>query len=212
MSDDKSTAAPARDLALVAVFAALIAACALAPTLQLSAQVPITFQTLAVALSGAVLGARRGFLATALYLLVGFAGMPIFAGGKAGLAVLQGPSVGYLISFPLAAALTGWLVQLIRARRPVTSPAPIFVAGFASSVLLVHPLGMLGLMVRLPTDLAGAWAIDRWFWPGDVLKSLAMAVVAAAVHRAFPDLLTPLPRIARRLLPLRKRRPSETQP
>ncbi len=48
---------------------------------------------------------------------------------------------------------------------------------------------MLGMMWRIPTDFAGAFDIDKVFWIGDVLKNIAMALVATAVHRAFPDLL-----------------------
>ena len=68
---------------------------------------PITLQTFAVLLSGAVLGMRRGFLAVLLYVVAGAAGLPIFSGGAAGLAVLTGPTAGYLIGFPLAAGLCG---------------------------------------------------------------------------------------------------------
>jgi biotin transport system substrate-specific component len=48
---------------------------------------------------------------------------------------------------------------------------------------------MAGLVWRIPTSWEGAWNIDRFFWPGDALKNVAMALVATAVHRAFPDLL-----------------------
>src|SRR6185503_6906981 len=73
--------------------------------------VPITGQTFAVLLSGAVLGARRAFLAQVLYLAEGAIGLPVFAGGALGVAKLLGPTGGYLIAFPFAAALTGWLAQ-----------------------------------------------------------------------------------------------------
>ena len=93
MSDSAKTT-PATDLALIAVFAALIAAFSLTPAIPITGGVPITLQTLAVVLAGLVLGPWRGFLATLLYLAVGFAGLPVFAGGAAGLAVLAKPSVG----------------------------------------------------------------------------------------------------------------------
>ncbi len=73
--------------------------------------VPLTGQTFAVLLSGAVLGCRRGLLSQAAYLAEGLAGLPVFAGGSAGVAALLGPTGGYLWSFPLAAALLGWLVE-----------------------------------------------------------------------------------------------------
>src|SRR5262249_26180348 len=73
--------------------------------------VPITGQTFAVLLSGALLGPRRAFLAQVLYLAEGAVGLPVFAGASAGAAVLAGPTTGYLISFPFAAALTGALAE-----------------------------------------------------------------------------------------------------
>lgn len=178
------------DLALIAAFAALIAACSLLPALYLGAGlVPITFQTFGVLLAGAVLGARRGFLAVLLYLAVGAAGFPVFAGGSAGLAPFAGPTAGYLISFPLAAAITGFLVQRLPRRRIATSVPLILLAGLAGSFTVTHPLGILGLMWRADLGAQAALLTDLVFWPGDVVKNLLMAFVATAVHRAFPDLL-----------------------
>ena len=65
--------------------------------------VPITGQTFAVLLSGALLGPRRAFIAQMLYLTEGACGLPFFAGGAAGAAVLAGPTGGYLMAFPFAA-------------------------------------------------------------------------------------------------------------
>ena len=177
------------DVALIAGFAALIAVCAILPALQVGMPVPITLQTFGVLLSGAVLGMRRGFLAVLLYLVVGAAGLPIFSGGASGLAVFSGPSVGYLVGFPLAAGLCGFIVERLPRRTIQTSVPIIFLAGLASSAVFIHTLGMAGMVWRIPTDWAGAFDIDRVFWIGDIAKNIAMALVATAVHRAFPDLL-----------------------
>ncbi|MGZ4497133.1 MAG: biotin transporter BioY, partial [Nocardioides sp.] len=120
---------PARrstDVALVAGLAALVAVCALLPALNVAGPVPITRQTFGVLLAGALLGVRRGFLAVLLYLVVGAAGLPVFSGGAAGLATFSGPTVGYLVSFPLAAALCGLVVELLPRRSIQTSVPLIF--------------------------------------------------------------------------------------
>jgi biotin transport system substrate-specific component len=143
--------------------------------------VPITGQTFAVLLSGAVLGARRAFLAQLLYLAEGAIGLPVFAGGAAGVAKLVGPSGGYLVAFPLAAALTGWFAERGWDRRFITT----FAALLGGSAL-IFGIGLAGLARFVPADhllASGLWP----FIPGDVTKSaLAAAAFPAAwrwVHR-----------------------------
>ncbi|MBK8446476.1 MAG: biotin transporter BioY [Micropruina sp.] len=176
------------DLAYIAVFAALIAALSLVPGIPVG-PVPITLQTLGVALAGLVLGPWRGFAATALYLLVGFAGLPVFAGGASGLGVLGKPSIGYLLSFPFAALVAGLLARWLGGRNPRLRFLWLFLSGLGASFLVIHPAGILGLMLILQIDFAKAFAIDVVFWPGDVAKNLAAAAIALAVHKAFPALL-----------------------
>lgn len=176
------------DLALIAGFAALIAVCALLPTIEVGI-VDITLQTFAVLLAGAALGAKRGFLAALLYVVVGAAGLPIFSGGAAGLGVLVGPSGGYLVGFPLAAGLCGFLVERLPRHQVATSVPLIFLAGLVGSFAFIHPLGITGLVLRADMTWTEAFRLDLTFWLGDAIKNAAMALVATAVHRAFPDLL-----------------------
>ncbi|MFC6153472.1 biotin transporter BioY [Nocardioides yefusunii] len=186
----RAQARPARDLALIAVFAALIAACAVLPGIPMGA-VPITLQTLGVMLAGAVLGPWRGLLAVLLYLAVGFAGLPIFAQGKAGLSVLAAPSAGYLLAFPVAALLCGFFVVVMRNRTRRAPVLAIALCGLAASFLTVHPLGIAVLHARVESmsTWGDAIAYDMTFWPGDVVKNIAVGLIAVAVHRAFPDLM-----------------------
>ncbi|WP_204163331.1 biotin transporter BioY [Nocardioides gilvus] len=186
-----STRTPTRDLALVAVFAAVIAVCSILPGIPMGSGVPITLQTFGVMLAGAVLGPVRGFLAVALYMAVGFAGLPVFAQGGATLGVLAKPSAGYLIAFPIAAFLCGLLVMWVRSRGFRWPVLAITLAGLAASFLVVHPLGIVGMYYRVEAFETWREAIvaDMAYWPGDVAKNIAMALVAVAVHRAFPDLL-----------------------
>ena len=104
-----------RQLCYTALFAALTAVCSqlVIPTPWM---IPISMSTLAVFLSGALLGAKWGTLAQAVYLLLGLVGVPVFAGFRGGFQVLAGPTGGYLIGYLAAAALTGLLVSRVRAR------------------------------------------------------------------------------------------------
>ena len=180
----------ATDVALVATFAALIAACAMLPAIAIAAvAVPITLQTFAVLLTGAVLGPRRALLAVGLYLAIGLAGVPVFSGGRTGLMVLAGPSAGYVVAFPFAAAAVGLLVGRIPARvGGAARTALIFAACVAASVLVIYPLGIAGMAWRLDLTAGEAFAANAIFIPGDLLKCAAAAVTAAAVLRAFPRL------------------------
>ncbi len=178
------------DIALIAAFAALIAVCALLPAINVSGLVPITLQTFAVLLSGAVLGAKRGFLAVTLYVVLGAAGLPIFSGGAGGLGVFAGPTAGYLIGFPLGAALTGFLVErLPRNNNRGLRTFLVFLCGLAGSAAFIHTLGVTGLVLRADMSWAAAWKFEMTFVPGDLIKNATMALVASGVHAAFPDLL-----------------------
>ena len=180
----------ATDVALVATFAAFIAVCALMPAIPVAGMaVPITLQTFGVMLAGTVLGARRGALAVLLYLAVGLAGLPVFAQGAGGLAIVGKPSFGYLLAFPIAAAIAGALVTRARRVGARRLPVVIFLAAMAGSLLAIHPLGIAVMGWRLGMGPVEAVAAGATFLPGDVLKNVLVAVVASAVFRAFPDML-----------------------
>ncbi len=117
-----------RNVVMIALFAALIAVLGLIPKIQLGFGVPITAQTLGVMLAGTVLGARRGALSVLLFLLLVAIGLPLLSGGRGGLGVFASPSVGFLIGWPVAAYVTGWIVEHWRGA-PLT-----LVAGVASVI------------------------------------------------------------------------------
>ncbi len=177
------------DLALVASFAALVAVCAIAPPVPTGVGVPITLQTFGVLLAGLVLGARRGAAAVALYVLVGLAGVPVLAGGTGGPGVLAGPTVGYLLAFVPAAAVAGALGGLARRVAPRWRFPVLAGAALSAGLLVIHPAGVVGLVVRAGLSLAAAVAADLAFVPGDAVKALVAAAVAVGVLRAFPGLL-----------------------
>lgn len=175
------------DLALVAVFAALVSVLSLIPAINVGVGVPITLQTLGVALAGLVLGPVRGFAAVLLYLVVGLVGLPVFAGGAAGIGSLGKPSAGYLLSFPIAALVAGLLSRaLLRTRLPML--LALFLGGIGASILIVHPAGILGLMANAGMTPGKAMLTDLVFWPGDVVKNVLAAGITATVFRAFPAL------------------------
>jgi biotin transport system substrate-specific component len=178
------------DLGLIAVFAALVAGAALVPGLALNGfGVPITFQTLAVMLTGLVLGPARGFAAVGLYTLLGLAGLPIFSQGRSGLGILAGPSAGYIIAFPIAAGVVGWLATVVIRRTTKARALWFFLAATATSIVFVHSLGIAGIALNSKATLEQAFLSDLVFYPGDLIKNVLAAAIAVALHRAFPDVL-----------------------
>jgi biotin transport system substrate-specific component len=93
--------------------------------------VPITGQTLAVMLIGALLGSRKGSLAVICYLIQGAFGMPVFAGGSFGLIHFTGPSGGYLFGFVLQAYLIGLLFE----QKNILSRMPVFLKIFLPGII-----------------------------------------------------------------------------
>jgi biotin transport system substrate-specific component len=98
------------ELAAATAFAALTAVGARLQFHLPFTPVPVTGQVFCVLLAGAVLGARLGFVSQVEYLAAGAAGLPVFAHGG-GMAALLGPTGGYLIGFPIAAAVVGALAH-----------------------------------------------------------------------------------------------------
>lgn len=178
------------DVALVATLAAFIAVCAVLPSITVPGMVvPITLQTFGVMLAGVLVGPRRGALAVVLYLAVGLAGLPVFAQGTGGLAVLGKASLGYLVAFPFAAALAGFLVTRARTLPARALPVAVFGAAMAGSLVFTHPIGIAVMGARLGLTVQEAIPAGAVFLPGDVIKNVLVAVVASAVFRAFPDML-----------------------
>jgi len=180
----------ATDVALVATFAAFIAVCAILPAIVVpGSPVPITLQTFGVMLAGLILGARRGALAALLYLAVGAAGLPVFSGGAGGLGVFAGPTAGYLLAFPLAAALAGYLATRAGGLRPAVRYVALFGSATAASLLLIHPIGITVMGWRAGLSVSEALVVGSRYIPGDLIKNLLAALVASAVFRAFPDMV-----------------------
>lgn len=176
------------DVSLVATFAAVIAVGSLVALPVSGVPVPVTLQTFAVLLAGAVLGARRGSLAVLLYLVVGLAGLPVFAQGFGGPAVLGRPSAGYLLAFPAAAWLMGAVAERA-ARRGWGVGTGLLATGGVLASVVVYAVGVPVMAARTAMSLGEAIAFNNVFVPFDAVKLGLAVLVATSVHRAFPDLL-----------------------
>jgi len=136
--------------------------------------VPITLQTLFLGLAGTLLGARLGALSQVVYLFLGILGLPVFAGGKAGIGVLFGPTGGYLIGFVAAAFVIGKLAAL--KERPGFA---LLCLSLVAGTSVVYALGILQLsLVARLTPLKALTVGVLPFLPGDLLKIVLTAWIA----------------------------------
>lgn len=138
--------------------------------------IPFTLQPVAVLLSGLLLGARGGALAQLSYLAAGAAGLPVFAAGG-GAAYLLGPTGGYLLAFPVAAAAAG----AIAGRRGGTLRV---VAGGLAGLAVLHAGGLAWLAALAGPEAAREVGIAR-FAAGDMLKVALAAVIAVGAGARF---------------------------
>lgn len=177
-------ALPATELARTVVFAAFIAVLGLFPGFYLGgAGVPVVLQNIGPLLAGAMLGARRGAASVVLLLAVTAIGLPLLSGGRGGVAPFIGASGGFLLGWILSALVTGLLVQRMTRRG-----LPVMLLAAVGGLVADYAVGIpfLGLY----TGDFGAAAVQALvFLPGDAIKVVVTALVAAVVHRALPGTL-----------------------
>lgn len=155
------------DAALVAGFSLVIALCAQVAIPLPFTPVPVTLQTLAVLMAGCLLGSGRGALAVLAYLGEGFAGLPVFSAGRAGIAHLLGPTGGYLLGFVAAAFIVGLFAER-GAGRSWQGTLVMLIVG--NVVLYVPGVAWLGAYTGMER------AVSLGFLPfvvGDLLKTAA---------------------------------------
>jgi biotin transport system substrate-specific component len=148
--------------------------------------VPLSLSLFAVHLSGALLGPLWGTVSQGVYVLLGLAGVPVFAGLRAGPPVLFGNTGGYLVGYLLSAFTTGWAASRLPFRLPHLA------LGMAAGTLLCYAFGTAWFMVLTRLSLSaclGACVVP--FLPGDAVKillaaSLALRLRAPLSRAGFP--------------------------
>jgi len=172
------------DISLIVGGSLLIALCAQIKIWLPISPVPVTLQTFAVLMLGALLGSRRGSLCALAYIIEGAAGLPVFALGG-GLAVLSGPTGGYLAGFIPAAYITGRLAEKGWDRRVGTTILAMFL-GNAS----IYAFGLLWLACLIGTKEALALGLYP-FIVGDCLKIALAAVVLPSGWKLLDKIQSP---------------------
>ena len=179
----------AHRIALVALFAALMAAFGMIPKIDLPLGVPVTAQTMGVMLAGCMLGASLGFQSMLLFLVAVALGLPLLSGGRGGIGAFFLPSAGYLVSWPLAALVCGGVMRLLSGAQ--ASPRRLAFSALAASlvggVLVIHLMGVAGLVLLAKLSWTQAAIGTLVFVPGDLIKSVLTALIVHTVARGLPD-------------------------
>lgn len=144
--------------------------------------VPFTLQTMLVLLAGAFLGSRNGAYSQIAYLVLGIIGLPVYAGFSFGIAKIFGPTGGYLLSFPFAAYLVGYILEK-------KNSTLALIISFVFGQLLILFVGAAFLAVFMNGDFSkasfsGAVIFSAW----DILKICAAASIYKAISKKYPKL------------------------
>jgi len=173
----RTSPSPLRRMVYAAMFGALTA---IGSFMVIPLQpLPITLQTLFTGLAGALLGGYTGALSQIIYVLLGIIGLPVFAGGKAGIGTLFGPTGGYLIGFILGAYVIGKIVEA----RKEPGLAWLGLALVAGN-LVIYTLGTLQLSLVTHFSLLKSLMVGVVpFLIGDLLKLVTAAWLALKLRK-----------------------------
>ena len=162
-----------RDICMTGIFTAIIAVMAQI-SIPMPLGVPMTMQTFAISLAGVLLGAKRGFFSTLAYVLLGAAGVPIFAGFRGGMLMILGPTGGFIISFPILALLIGWGAD--RGRNEM-------IAGLIAGNIVNYAAGMICFTLSTGNGLDVAFAACVLpFIPTAIVKAVAAGAVGLKIR------------------------------
>lgn len=172
-----------RDLALIALFAALIVVLGLPGSIPVPGiPIPIVLQNLGIFLVGSILGPRRAVLSVLVFLALAAIGLPVLSGGYGGIGVFASASLGYFIGWVLAAVAIGWLARLGTRRRL----GWLLLANVVGGVLLVDLVGATVSVAFTGIPLGATYLASLVFVPGDLAKAVIAALIAVAIERAYP--------------------------
>lgn len=174
-----------RSICFIAMFAAVISVLSIL-TIPTPWGVPFTLQTFAIALAGFVLGKKCGTASAALYVLIGFVGVPVYAGMKAGPGVLFGTSGGYLFGFILMAFFSGLAFELRGSQKNKTTGMILSIVFALIGLACCHILGSIQLKFVIGSTLLYAFSVGSLpYLIKDIASVAAAYLIAIAVRNAL---------------------------
>ncbi|EJF79674.1 biotin transporter BioY [Bartonella doshiae] len=174
-----------KDLTYIALFAAIYAVLGFFPPIFLPflLGVPITAQSMGPMLAGSILGAKRGALASLLFLVLVAIGLPLLPGGRGGISVFSGVASGYLIGFPFAAFFIGFMVELFWQRLNFIT---LFVINTVGGIGIVYAFGIPWTVYMTKISLLKVLMASSGFLIGDCVKVLIVSFIALTIKKSVP--------------------------
>ncbi|MCM3597721.1 biotin transporter BioY [Metabacillus idriensis] len=175
----------AYDLALVGMFAALMAIGANLTSFLTVGTVPLSMQPFFCILAGLLLGSRLGALSMIVYALVGIAGAPVFAQFSGGIGVIFGSTGGFILSYIAAAYAAGIIVEA--SKKPTL---PVFFLSSFAGIALIYIIGTtymyaaLNYWLNADMSYSAAWLVMTWFMVKDLIFTAIGAVIAPRIYKA----------------------------
>ena len=166
-----------RDLCYISIFTAIIAVCAQISIPMPVGAVPLTLQTFAIMLAGAVLGIRNGTLSAVLYVLLGAVGAPVFALFTGGIGIVIGPTGGFILTFPLLALAAGIGMQKDSRLRLSLWIAIGTAVNYAGGILMYS--------IMTSTSLHASFIIMMQFLPTDIIKIIIAVALSTPLKQAL---------------------------
>lgn len=158
-----------KTLVFLALFVAIIAIMGLIPPIPLPfIGVPITLQTLGVMLAGGLLGAKKGFISTLVFILIVAVGGPFLSGGRGGLGIILGPTGGYVMAWPIGAFIIGLLTDRVKQNRFYISKLVISYIIGGIGVIYAGGIFYYAWLTHTPVGVAALGNLA--FLPGDLVK------------------------------------------
>jgi len=168
-----------RQMTLISLFAALTAVGAFI-SIPLY-PVPLSLQSLFTLLAAMILGSVMGALSQIIYVLLGVIGLPVFAGFKAGIGILFGPTGGFLLGFIISAYIIGKIVELKKEKNIFY----YFLVGIIGTIIL-YIIGITQLSLVTGIGIEKAITVGMLpFLPGDILKIIAASFIASKLRTAI---------------------------
>ncbi|WP_422661088.1 biotin transporter BioY [Paenibacillus sp. EC2-1] len=173
-----------KEMVFAALFAAFIGVLGLIPPIPLGfIPVPITVQTLGVMLAGCFLGKKTGTISIVLFIILIAIGLPLLSGGRGGPSVFVSPTVGYLLSWPVAVFCIGYATEKIWPKLTIWK---MIIINFVFGVLLISLIGAPVMALITGTSIWAGLVGATAFLPGDCIKAVIAAIIASQLKSVSP--------------------------